>query len=57
MILNDALIVSSVPGPAALSKEEHWYMHTLSGVVHRCVCMVILDQVLFVFPCKKKSNR
>ena len=33
--------VSSVPGPVALSKEEHWYMHTLSTVVHMCVHMAI----------------
>ena len=57
MILNDAFIVSPVPGSAALPKEEHWYMHTLSAVVHRCVCMVILDQVLFVLPGRIKSNR
>ena len=28
--------VSEVPGPIALSKEEHWYMHTLSTVLHMC---------------------
>ena len=38
MILNDAFIVSSVPGPVALSKAEHWHMHILSTVVHMCVC-------------------
>ena len=41
MSFERCISVSSVPGPVALSKEEHWYMHTLSTVVHMCVYVAI----------------
>ena len=49
--------VSSVPGPVALSKEEHWYMHTLSTVVHMCVHWTVVGSRLIPARVGIKANR